>query len=78
MTGSNDFFTDEIQHQLDVLNPGSVVLTETADGEPINVGIKDPEGTWALGGKGDPWASEKFARGIIVSGANLSVLVAAE
>jgi hypothetical protein len=51
-------------------------MTETAGGEPINAAIKDPEGTWALGGKPDPWSSEKFARGIMVSGANLHVLVA--
>jgi hypothetical protein len=72
------FFIDGVQHELDVLNPGSVVMTVTADGKPINAAIKDPEGTWALGGKPDPWPSEKFARGIINSGANLHVLVAAE
>jgi hypothetical protein len=65
-----------LQEQLDALKLGSVILTRTEDGEPINAAIKDFDGTWAMGGFKDPWPAEKLARGIDIIDAELIVLVA--
>jgi hypothetical protein len=68
--------TDLLQERLDALNIGSVIMTVDRTDNPINVAIKDSEGTWALGGHPAPWPGEQLARSIEVAGVELIVLVA--
>jgi hypothetical protein len=53
--------------------PGTVLLLSDAIGE-VNTAIRDPFGTWALGGKADPHTDEKVASGIEVADLCVSVI----
>jgi len=70
---------EELTKDLEALDHGSVIRMLSAVGEPINVALRidDLDGLigWALAGVGDPWPSEKLARGIAAANGYFEVLV---
>lgn len=72
----------ELETELEGLTHNTVIQMLSGHGVPINVALRidnlHGEIGWALAGVGEPWTSEKLARGITAANGYYKVIVAGE